>query len=138
MRDWLQRSVKEESIIIHHNQRLCGSFRTDELLTRGGHGGDEDHMRVKCDVYQLDWLLYKTFSAASEAARATQAGQGIRKSARLSRERGILLIFFFGHILRQTRLSILEMSLGRFSCVRRTDGVMGIISAMRECSMCAY
>lgn len=52
--EWLQRSVKEESIIIHHNQLLCHSFRTHELLTRGGHGGDENHMRVKCDVYQLD------------------------------------------------------------------------------------
>lgn len=50
---WLQRSVKEESIIIHHNQLLRCSFRTDELLTRSGHGGDENHMRVKCDIYQL-------------------------------------------------------------------------------------
>lgn len=54
VREWLQRSVKEESIIIHHNQLLCHSFRTHELLTRGGHGGDENHMRVKCDVYQLE------------------------------------------------------------------------------------
>lgn len=58
MCDCLQRSVKEESIIIHHNQLLCCSFRTDELLTHGGHGGDENHMRVKCDVCQLDWFLY--------------------------------------------------------------------------------
>lgn len=70
MCDWLQRSVKEESIIIHHNQLLCCSFRTDELLTRSGHGGDENHMRVKYDIYQRGWFLYKTFSTLSQLVRS--------------------------------------------------------------------
>lgn len=70
-----QRSVKEKSIIIHHNQLPRCSFRTDELLTRGGHAADENHMRVKCDVYQLDQSVYKRFSTPSAAAWAKKSKQ---------------------------------------------------------------
>lgn len=44
---WLLRPVKEESIIIHHDQLLRGAFRTDEPLTRGAHAGDGTHTRAR-------------------------------------------------------------------------------------------
>ena len=53
-------SVKEETIIIHYYQLLCCSFRADELQTHGGHGEDENHMRLKLIIFQHNWFVYKT------------------------------------------------------------------------------